>query len=132
MKYLLDTNTIIRYLNGRAPNVRIRIAATPVSDLAVSTIVVAELRYGAAKSANPAKALAVQNQFLSLISSIAFDETAAEAYDTIRAALEKLGTPIGANDLLIGATALAHGLILVTHNTHEFGRIAGLPIEDWE
>jgi tRNA(fMet)-specific endonuclease VapC len=132
MRYLLDTNTIIRYLNGRAPNVRVHIAATPVSDLAVSTIVIAELRYGAAKSVNPAKTIAVQDQLLSLIGSIAFDVPAAQAYGTIRATLEKLGTPIGANDLLIGATALAHGLTLVTHNTHEFGCITGLSIEDWE
>jgi tRNA(fMet)-specific endonuclease VapC len=132
MKYLLDTNTIIRYLNGRAPNVRVHIAATPVSALAVSTIVIAELRYGAAKSVNPAKAIAVQEQVISLISSIAFDEPAAQAYGAIRATLEKLGTPIGANDLLIGATALAHSLTLMTHNTSEFGRISGLSIEDWE
>lgn len=78
MKYLLDTNTIVRYLNGRAPNVRVRMAAAPVSDLTVSTIVKAELRYGAAKSKDPAKATTFQNQFLSLISSIAFDDASAE------------------------------------------------------
>jgi len=132
MKYLLDTNTIVRYLNGRAPNLRVKIPTTPASELAVSAIVVAELRYGAAKSTNPTKALSVQNQFLSLVGFVPFDLQAAEIYGTIRAALEKLGTPIGANDLLIGATALAHGLILVTHNVREFGRIAGLAIEDWE
>src|SRR5579862_9653841 len=120
MRYLLDTNTIIRYLNGRAPNVRVRIAAAPVTDLTTSTIVVAELRYGAAKSVNPANAIAIQNQFLTFISTLAFDDAAASVYCNIRAALESQGTPIGANDLLIGATALAHGLILVTHNTREF------------
>jgi tRNA(fMet)-specific endonuclease VapC len=61
-----------------------------------------------------------------------FDRQAAESYGQIRADLEKKGTPIGANDLLIGATALASGLILVTHNTREFNRISGLQIEDWE
>lgn len=132
MKYLLDANTIIRFLNGRAPNVRIHIAATPTPDLATSTIVIAELRYGAAKSANPAKALAVQDQFLGLVSTVAFDDAAAQVYGPVRAALERQGTPIGANDLLIGASALAHGLILVTHNTREFSRIAGLSIQDWE
>jgi|SRR5690242_2383968 len=132
MKYLLDTNTIVRYLNGRAPNVRVKMRATPTGELAVSAVVVAELRYGAAKSVNPSKALAVQDQFLSLIGFVPFDQPAADAYGTIRALLEKQGTPIGANDLLIGATALAHQLILVTHNTREFGRIPGLSIEDWE
>lgn len=132
MKYLLDTNTIIRYLNGRAPNVRTKVKATPATDLATSAVVIAELRYGSAKSANPVRALAVQDQFLGLIGFVPFDRLAAEAYGTLRATLERQGTPIGANDLLIGATALAHNLILVTHNTREFGRIAGLTIEDWE
>ena len=132
MRYLLDTNTIVRYLNGRAPNVRTKIRAIPPTDLAVSAIVVAELRYGAAKSTHPAKATSVQDQFLSLIGFIPFDRPAAEAYGTIRATLEQKGIPIGANDLLIGATALAHQLIVVTHNTREFSRIAGLAPEDWE
>lgn len=132
MKYLLDTNTIVRYLNGRAPNVRVKLRATPVADLAVSAVVVAELRYGAAKSTNPAKALSVQDQLLSLLGLVPFDGPAADAYGTIRATLEQQGTPIGANDLLIGATALAHQLILVTHNTREFSRIAGLSLEGWE
>jgi len=132
MKYLLDTNTIVRYLDGRAPKMRVKISATPPSDLAVSATTTAELRYGAAKSVNPAKSIAVQDQLLSLVGVIPFGLLAAEAYGTIRAALEKLGTPIGANDLLIGATALAHGLTLVTHNTREFTRIAGLMVADWE
>lgn len=132
MKYLLDTNTIVRYLNGRAPNVRVRLASTPLSDLGVSAVVVAELRYGAAKSADPVKTIAIQDQFLALLGFVPFDRPAAEAYGTIRATLERQGTPIGANDLLIAATALSHGLILVTHNMREFSRIAGLTVEDWE
>lgn len=132
MKYLLDTNTIVRYLNGRAPNVRVRLASTPLSDLGVSAVVVAELRYGAAKSADPVKTSAIQDQFLTLLGFVPFDRPAAEAYGTIRATLERQGTPIGANDLLIASTALSHGLILVTHNMREFSRIAGLTVEDWE
>ena len=69
---------------------------------------------------------------MALIGFVPFDRLAAEAYGNIRATLERQGTPIGANDLLIGATALAHNLILVTHDTREFGRIADLIIEDWE
>lgn len=132
MKYLLDTNTIVRHLNGRAPNVRTKIRAIQLADLAVSAVVVAGLRYGAAKSVNPVRAITVQDQFLNLIGFVPFDRQAAEAYGAIRATLERQGTPIGANDLLIGATALAHQLILVTHNTREFSRIAGLLYEDWE
>ena len=132
MKYLLDTNTIVRYVNGRAPKVRAKVRATPLPDLAVSAIVVAELRYGAAKSTDLSRARTVQDQFLSLIGFVPFDQPATEASGTIRAALEQHGTPIGANDLLIGATAVAHQLILVTHNTREFGRVPGLTVEDWE
>jgi tRNA(fMet)-specific endonuclease VapC len=132
VKYLLDTNTVVRFLNGRAPNVRVKINAVAPADLAVSAVVIAELRYGAAKSQDPVKARAVQDQLLNLIGFVPFDRQAAESYGQIRAELEKKGTPIGANDLLIGATALASGLILVTHNTREFNRISGLQIEDWE
>src|SRR5258707_14729976 len=98
MAYLLDTNTIVRYLNGRAPNVRVRLSMVPLAELGVSAIVVAELRYGAAKSLNPAKVLAAQDQLLSLIDTIPFDQAAADAYGPIRATLEQQGRPIGAND----------------------------------
>ena len=124
MKYLLDINTIIRYLNGRPPNIRTKIRTVAPADLATSNVVIAELRYGAARSVIPAKATAVQDQFLSLIGIVPVDSQCAEAYGTIRAALERQGTLIGANHLLIGATALDHQLILVTHNTREFIRIA--------
>ena|SRR5258708_3013728 len=130
MTYLLDTNTIVRYLNGRAPNVQVRLSAVPLAELAVSAIVVAELRYGAAKSLNPAKAVAAQDQLLSLIDTIPFDQ--ADAYGQIRATLEQQGRPIGANDLLIAATALSRHMTLVTHNTSEFSRVAGLLLDDWE
>lgn len=132
MKYLLDTNSIVRYLNGRAPKVRAKVRATPLADLAVSAVVIAELRYGAAKSTDPTKTRSAQDRFLSLIGIVPFDQPAADAYGTIRAFLEKQGTPIGANDLLIGATAVAHQFILVTHNTREFSRVPGLSVEDWE
>jgi tRNA(fMet)-specific endonuclease VapC len=132
MTYLLDTNTIIRYLNGRAPNMRVRLSAIPLTELAVSTIVVAELRYGAAKSMNPTKALTIQDQLLNLIDVIPFDQAGADAYGQIRATLEHQGRPIGANDLLIAATALSRQMTLVTHNTGEFSRVAGLLLDDWE
>lgn len=82
-----------------APNVRISSNATPPGDLGVSAIVVAELRYGAAKSANASAVLAAQDQFLSLVGFVPFDQDAADAYGAIRAHLEQQGTPIGANDL---------------------------------
>ena len=132
VKYPLDTNSIIRYLNGRAPNIRDKMRSNPIRDIGMSTIVLAELRYGVAKTKAPTRTRAKQDQLLRRLTLIPFDEAAAGAYGTIRADLERKGTPIGPNDLLIGATALAHQLILVTHNTREFQRIVGLMLEDWE
>lgn len=132
MKYLLDTNTCIRYINGRSSQIRAKLPTIPLADVAVSAITKAELFYGSAKSQTPQQSLQKQLEFLATIPSLPFEDAAASEYGQIRAKLEKLGTPIGSNDLLIAATALAHGLILVTHNTREFGRIPDLTLEDWE
>jgi tRNA(fMet)-specific endonuclease VapC len=96
--------------------------------------VLAELLYGALHSgpihqaANLALIGNLRNQFISL----PFDDRAAEEYGTIRAHLASLGTPIGPNDMLIAAIALANKLTLVTHNTTEFSRVPGLALEDWQ
>ena len=132
MSYLLDTNTCIRYLNGRSPQVVARLRATAPSEIVLCAIVKAELFAGAAKSNYPAKTLAAQLLFLNPFVSLPFDDTAAIMYGPIRAALEQAGTPIGPNDLLIAAIALANNLTLVTHNTREFSRVPGLALEDWE
>lgn len=132
MTFLLDTNTCIRYLNGRAPNVVTKIRATSPSDIVVCSVVKAEMFAGAAKSQHPASNLAKQQLFLDQFISLPFDDASAAIYGTIRAALEQAGTPIGPNDLLIAAIALANGAILVTHNAREFSRISGLTLEDWE
>jgi tRNA(fMet)-specific endonuclease VapC len=87
---------------------------------------------GAAKSTNPSGTLAKQKTFLSKFRSLVFDDTAAEFYSVIRADLEIKGRPIGSNDYLIAAIALANAVTLVTHNTGEFSRVKGLMIEDWE
>jgi tRNA(fMet)-specific endonuclease VapC len=132
MKYLLDTNTCIRYINGRVPNIRIKLASLSLVEVGVSTITKAEMFYGSAKSQTPEISLKKQLEFLVTLQNVPFDEQAASVYGKIRANLEQQGTPIGGNDMLIAATALAHQLILVTHNTREFTRIAGLQLEDWE
>jgi tRNA(fMet)-specific endonuclease VapC len=130
--YLLDTNVCVRYLNGRSLSIRERLQVTDVEDIAVCSIVKAELFYGANRSNNPQRTLANQQQFLNLFVSLPFDDEAASIYGRIRAQLAALGTPIGSNDLQIAAIALAHDLTLVTHNTGEFSRVEGLRLEDWE
>jgi tRNA(fMet)-specific endonuclease VapC len=101
-------------------------------DVGVSIITKAELYFGSAKSQTPERSRQKQLEFLQTIQSISFDEVAAIVYGDVRAYLDKQGTPIGGNDLLIAATALASELILVTHNTYEFRRVPGLKLEDWE
>lgn len=132
MKYLLDTNVCVRYLTGRSLALRARLEATPPDELVVCSVVKAELRYGAHKGQRTEATLQAQDIFLAQLRSLPFDDAAAENYGRMRALLERAGTPIGANDLLIAAIALANQLVLVTHNTAEFCRVAGLVIEDWE
>ncbi len=132
MRYLLDTNTCIRYLNGRSASIRKQVESKDPQEIVVCAVVKAELFYGSQKSQHPEKNLAKQRKFLDKFVSLPFDEQPAEVYGQIRAKLEKAGTPIGPNDLLIAAIAVAHNAILVSHNTDEFERVEGLNLEDWE
>lgn len=95
-------------------------------------MVKAELFYGAMKSQTPAQSLAKQQAFLQPFQSLPFDDRAAEQYGRIRADLMAKGTPIGPNDFMIAAIALANNVILVSHNLAEFGRVPDLTLEDWE
>ena len=132
MKYLLDINVCIKFLNGRSLAIKQTINDKNPDDIVLCSIVKAELFYGALKSAQPDKNIERLNRFVSQFESFPFDNDAAEAYGRIRSDLEKLGTPIGPNDLLIASIALANGVILVTNNIKEFGRIQSLTLEDWE
>ena len=132
MKYLLDTNACIGYLNGRAIGVRQRLEALIPDEVFVCSVVKAELYFGAMKSTNPVTTLARQNAFLKPLISLPFDDGAAEVYGRLRAHLEMQGRPIGPNDLLIAAIALANKVTLVTHNSREFQRVPNLVYEDWQ
>jgi len=132
MKYLLDTNTCIIYIKGKNLSLKQRMEDTLISDIAVCSVVKSELFYGSMKSANPERNYALQQEFLEQFISLPFDDTSAHIFGTIRAQLEKKGTPIGAYDLQIAAIAIANNLTLVTHNTREFSRIPELKFEDWE
>ncbi len=132
MKYLLDTNTCIRHLNQRSETITQHLAQTPEEDVALCSVVKAELFFGAMKSQNPEKTLLRQGAFVERFQSLPFDDPCAVIYGRIRADLQRAGTPIGANDLMIASIALANDLTLITHNTREFARIEGISIEDWE
>lgn len=131
MKFLLDTNTCIAYLTERSSNVEEHFKRAIPADIALCSIVKSELLFGAHKSAKSAENLARLEVFFSPFVSLPFDDQAAELAGSVRANLEKAGTPIGPNDLLIGAVALSLNLIVVTRNTREFSRISGLRLEDW-
>ena len=132
MKFLLDTNVCIRFLNGRNPSIRQRMGKHQQADILLCSVVKAELLLGVAKSENPEGRLKKLNPFLDRFASLPFDDSAAASYAEIRSDLERSGTPIGPNDLLIASIAVANQLILVTHNVREFARVDGLTIEDWE
>ncbi|BAY29297.1 PIN domain protein [Nostoc carneum NIES-2107] len=132
MRYLLDTNACIVYLNRPMSGVRQRLGSLSPSDIAVCSVVKAELFYGAMRSNNPTRTLALLEAFLDNFESLPFDDQAARIFGTIRAELGTLGTPIGPYDLQIAAIAVVNNLTLVTHNIREFSRVSGLAIEDWE
>ena len=132
MTYLLDTNACIQFLNLRNSAVEHRLATLDGTAVVICQIVKAELFFGAYKSARREANLALLDKFFNQFASVPFDDASAEEYGRLRAELARRGTPIGPNDLMIAATALAHGLILVTHNTAEFSRVADLHLDDWE
>ena len=131
MKYLLDSNVCVDYLTGRFPPVVRRIQESLPQDLCLSSIVIAELRYGADKSQKPRLNHERLDLLLGEIPSRDFDSMAASSYGKVRASLEKKGEPIGPNDMLIAAQALSLGLVLVSDNSREFKRVAGLKVENW-
>jgi tRNA(fMet)-specific endonuclease VapC len=133
VKYLLDTNTCVQFLrHGAASAVAAKLAAANPGDVALCSVVVAELLFGALRSHQVAKNLADVRTFMSGFLSLPFDDRAAEEYAKVRADLTARGALIGPNDLMIAAIALANGLILVTHNTTEFNRVVGLTLDDWQ
>lgn len=97
----------------------------------MSSVTMAELLYGAERSARSGDNLAVVKGFAARLAALPFEQRAAAHYGQIRAALERKGTPVGPYDLMIGGHARSQGLVLVTNNSREFGRIDGLRVENW-
>jgi len=131
MKAMLDTNICIYIIKRRPQAVLDRFNAFPVGDIGISSITLAELEYGAAKSAQPKKNREALEEFVSPLDVAGFDRDAAEVYGRIRAALERKGLPIGATNMLIVAHALSLGAKLVTNNETEFRQVSGLCVENW-
>ena len=131
MRYLLDTNVCVDYLTGRFPSVVERLQALTPDDVCVSSIAVAELRYGAEKSSRSEENHRRLDLFFGDLPLVDFDAPAALAYGQLRTRLECEGVPIGPNDMLIAAQAMAGHLVLVTDNQSEFGRVQGLRTENW-
>lgn len=130
MRYLFDSNAL-DVLPTHRPEVARRFVAHRPEEVVLSSIVVAELRFGADKSERPLNNHARLDRLLEEVTPLDFDLAAATEYGRIRARLQALGTPIGPNNLLIAAHALALGAVLVTDNVREFGRVEGLTIENW-
>jgi len=131
MRYLLDTNICIVYLNDRHAQVVQKLKDMKPQHLFLCQIVKAELVYGAYKSSRQAENLALLELFFNQFQSLPFNDDAVDIYGEIRANLAKTGRPIGPNDLIIASIAVAHNATLVTHNVREFSRISQLNIEDW-
>ena len=131
MKFLLDT-CVLSGIAKRLPGVTARVRETSPLELAIASITRLEIEYGLKINRDAEKRVGkVLRDFCSSIEILPFDDRCAQRGADVRAALKRQGTPIGAFDLLIGATALQHGLVLVTSNTREFKRIEGLVMEDW-
>lgn len=130
MRLLLDTDTCIYALKQNAA-VLGKLLAQSREDIVVSVITEAELRTGAAKSSSAARTLRLIENFLRPLSILPFTSDDAAAYAMLRAKLERVGKPIGPLDTLIAAQAVARNLVLVSNNEREFGRVAGLQLQNW-
>ena len=130
LRYLLDTNIVIYVLKRRPVEVLSTFNAN-ASRMAISSITLAELLHGAEKSSRVSENLAAVEDFCSRLQVLPYGPKAAQHYGAIRTALEKLGQPIGVNDMHIAAHARSEGLVLVTNTMGEFVRVPALEVENW-
>ena len=129
--FLLDTNICIAFLGDADREVRARLLSLPVGEVALCSVVKAELLYGARNSARIEQNLACLASFVAPLRSLPFDDEAAARYGSLRAQLKRDGHPVGGNDMMIAAIALATDATLVTRNAREFAHIAGLRLVAW-
>lgn len=131
MKLMLDTNICIAMIKQKPKDILQKFNSYQLGDICISSVTLAELRYGVAKSQYQEKNRVALDQFILPLEVVDFDEPATLHYGTLRAMLEKQGTPIGALDMMIAAHALSLNVCLVTNNTREFDRVSGLKVIDW-
>lgn len=131
MKYLLDTNICIAIIKECPLEVKKKMVQMAVGEVAISSIVLAELWYGVELSEKQAENRAALRDFLQYVVVMDWPESAGPEYGKIRARLKTMGAPIGANDFLIAAHALILDVILVSDNTREFSRVPDLKLENW-
>ena len=129
--YLLDTNTCIFVINRKPVHVRNKFLEIELHELAISSITLFELDFGARKGANSRDNLIRLEHFTALVTVLPFDADAAREAGRLRYYLRKQGTPMGDMDTLIAAHALSVGATVVTNNTREFERVPNLVVEDW-
>ena len=130
-RYLLDTNICIYIRRKRPAEILKRFQALQPGEAVISVITYGELRYGAEKSQERTRALAILDDLITLIPAQPLPTVAGASYGEIRLDLERQGLIIGNNDLWIAAHARSAGLALVTNNDREFRRVAGLCVENW-
>ncbi len=127
----LDTSICIYIIKRKPASVLQHFQQYQLGDIGMSAITLAELQFGVAKSQAPQRNQDALDEFLIPLEILPFSDSAAHSYGQIRAALERQGEVIGANDLLIAAHALSLDALLVTNNTREFERVAGLKLANW-
>ena len=132
MKILLDTDICIYAINRKRPEILSRVRDYRIGEVGISSISYAELRFGVENSARVEENLDRLERFLLPLEVVPFDDEAGRHYGRIRSELKRLGCPIGSNDLLIAAHALALDATLVSNNVREFSRIDGLRVEQWD
>lgn len=130
LKYMLDTNIAIYVIKQRPENVR-ETFNRHAERLCISSITLAELMHGVEKSAYPDRNARSVNDFVSRLTVLEYGHRAAGHYGEIRAELERNGETLGVNDLHIAGHARSEGLTLVSNNSREFDRVAGLRLENW-
>jgi len=131
IRYMLDTDICIEIIRGKSPAVLACLRKHEVGSVAISSITLAELQYGVAKSRDPDRNRLALVHFVAPLEMLSFDDSAAGAYGKLRANMERAGQPIGPLDTLIAAHALAAKLTLVTNNQRESSHVADLHVESW-